>query len=378
MATSTPRSPARTSEPLVPGVAADGTLPLPWLAAPLQAAHRLQRSHALLLQGAAGVGHLEFALLLAQTQLCESPRTLDDGRTPLACGRCASCHLVATRVHPDLLLLLPEAWRVRLGWLGEDEGRLAKGEAKPSKDLKVDQVRQGIAWTQQTSGRGRGKCLVLHPADALNTPAANALLKTLEEPPAGQRLILTTTDAEQLLPTVRSRCQKLVLPLPAPHDARAWLEARGLAQPEALLAATGGSPLEALVWAEEGLDGTLLAALPQQLARGDGSALAGRALPRVLDLLLKFAHDAAARAVGGAPRFFADANWPAGAPALPALLDWQRTLMRTARHDEHPWNAPLLLESLVEQGAACWPRGPARGGAARGGAAGRASLHSGA
>ncbi|OYV02468.1 MAG: DNA polymerase III subunit delta' [Burkholderiales bacterium PBB5] len=341
------------------GVLADGRLPLPWLDGPLQRADALVNSHALLLCGPAGAGHLELALLLAQGQLCEA-RAPGAGLRP--CGRCASCHLVRGRSHPDLLLVLPEALRVQLGWVGDDEGRLTKADAKPSKDLKVEQLRQAIAWTQQTSGRGQGKVLLLHPADALNITSANALLKTLEEPPGGLRILLTSTDPERLLPTVRSRCQRLALGLPPPDQAAAWLRQQGLADDDAaaLLAATSDSPLEALTWAAEGWSAELLATLPARVAGGDATLLSGRALPRVIDLLLKIAHDGLARAVGGAARFFPQARWPAGAD-LAALVAWQKALLRAARHDEHPWNAGLLLESLVIQAAACWPAAQAAG-----------------
>lgn len=321
-------------------------LPLPWLAQPLEQARALDRSHGLLLAGPAGAGHLELAGLLAQAWLCEQP-----AQAP--CGRCASCHLVRQRSHPDLLVLVPEAWRVRLGWLGEDE---ARPDAKPSRELKVEQVRLAIDWSHKTSGRGRGKALLLHPADAMNAASANALLKTLEEPPAGLRLFLTCTDLEALLPTIRSRCQRLALALPDAASARDWLRRQGMTSPEALLALAGGSPLEALAWAEEGVDADWLAELPRQLAAGQAVALQGRALPRVLELLLKLCHDLQLRSAGVPPRFYpADARWPAPADAA-ALVAWQRTLLRTARHDEHPWNAALLIESLVTQATALWPR----------------------
>lgn len=352
------------------GVAADGGLPLPWLGAALDAAAALAGAHALLIHGPAGVGHLEFALLLAQATLCEDPAAARPGRP---CGRCASCHLVATRVHPDLLLVLPDALRVQLGWVDDDDSKLSKADAKPSRDIRVEQVRQAIAWSQQTSGRGRGKVLLLHPADALNGPAANALLKTLEEPPGRLRLLLTSADPERLLPTVRSRCQRLPLHLPPADQAQGWLRGQGLAEPAALLALAGGSPLAALAWAQEGITPAWLADFPRRVAAGDPTPLAGRPIPRVVDLLLKLAHDVQVLAAGGAPRFFAADHLPdAARGADPAALRvWQQALLRTARHDEHPWNAGLLIESLVTQATAVWPAASA----ARPGRAG-ASLHS--
>ena len=357
------------------GVAADGSLPLPWLADALARAARLAGAHALLIHGPAGAGHFEFALLLAQAVLCEAPGAAATGRP---CGRCTSCHLMASRTHPDLRTVLPAALRVQLGWTDEADYLPPKGEAKPSREIRIEQVRLAIAWSQQTSARGRGKVLLLHPADAVNAVSANALLKTLEEPPGAVRLLLTSTDPEHLLPTVRSRCQRLPLMLPDPAQALAWLQAQGLADAEPLLALAGGSPLEALAWAQEGLAGAALAALPRRVAAGDASALAGQPIPRVVELLMKLAHDAQVLAAGGVPRFFAVGQLPTGAD-LAALRHWQQALQRTARHDEHPWNAGLLIESLVTQAAAVWPRAAGRHAplaATLGTPRGGASLHS--
>jgi DNA polymerase-3 subunit delta' len=282
--------------------------------------------------------------------------------------------LVGTRVHPDLLLVLPDALRVQLGWVMDEDSKLTKTDAKPSREIRVEQVRQAIAWAQQTSGRGRGKVMLIHPADALNATAANALLKTLEEPPGALRLLLTSADPERLLPTVRSRCQRLRLELPATDVALDWLLKQGMLDPGPVLRAAGGSPLEALAWATEGLSPGLLAELPRRIAAGDASSLAGRALPRVIDLLLKLAHDVQVLAAGGSPRFYAVDALPTGAD-LSALRAWQRELMRAARHDEHPWNAGLLTESLVSQAAGLWQRQPQTGGRATSATSG-ASLNS--
>ena len=335
------------------GVGRDGALPLPWLADAVQRATALAGAHALLIHGPAGAGHLDLGLVLAQAALCEQTLAAGAALPATGCGCCASCHLVATRVHPDLLLVVPELLRVQLGWAEEDDSKPAKTDAKPSKDIKVEQIRQAIDWCRQTSGRGRGKVLLLHSADALNAVAANALLKTLEEPPGRLRLFLTSQDPERLLATVRSRCQRLPLHLPAPALAMAWLDEHGQTDAAPLLQAAGGSPLEALAWGQEGLNAALLAALPRQVAAGDPTLLAGRAVPRVVDLLLRLSHDAQVLAAGGEPRFFAAAHMPSGVD-LAALLAWQDVLMRTARHDEHPWSAGLLIESLLSQAAACW------------------------
>jgi len=327
------------------GVAADGGLALPWLRDPLTAALRLERSHALLLHAPVDTGQLDLALALAQAWLCEH-------RERAPCGHCNSCRLARQRTHPDLHVVVPESLRLQFGWLVDDDPLLRAG-AKPSREIKVEQVRETIEWTQRSAGSARGRALVLAPAEALNLAAANALLKTLEEPPGSLRIVMAGSDPELLLPTLRSRMQRLRLAPPSVALALQWLESQGAPQTRRALAVTGGSPLAALALHELGLDDAALEELPRWVAKGDSSVLLGKPLPSVIDLLLRVAHDAMARAAGGQPLFFDAARLPPGA-ALPRLVAWQRELLRVARHDDHPWNAPLLVEALVTNGARCW------------------------
>lgn len=339
-------------------VGPDGALALPWLAGWLASA-RGHDGHALLVHGPQGIGQWELALTLAQAWLCEAA----PGEQP--CGRCASCRLVQARAHPDLQVLLPEVLQAPLGWAadGDAEAPSERGSKarQPSKDIKVEAVRAAVAFAQTTSARGRAKVLVIHPAERMNGIAANALLKTLEEPPGAARFVLSCAAPDALLPTVRSRCLALALPLPEPAAALAWLAGRGIARPEVLLAATGGQPLEALAWVEQGVDATGWLRLPAQLLAGDASGLAGWPLPRAVDALQKLCHDLSCVHVGAPPRYF-PADALAGPPAqLDALLAWSRALAEASRHAEHPWNAALMLDTLVAQGhAACRPAQNAR------------------
>ncbi|MGZ5239309.1 MAG: DNA polymerase III subunit delta' [Caldimonas sp.] len=338
-------------------------LVLPWLAAPLRRALETQTAHALLLHGPGSVGQFELALLLAQGWLCESTN-VPVGERP--CGTCAGCRLVLARSHPDLLVLVPEVLRESLGWSsGEgDEGgeERSSGKKKPSKDIRVEEVRAAIAQALTTSARGRGKAIVIHPAERMNAVAANAFLKTLEEPAGDARFLLCSAAPDALPATVRSRCQAIALPLPPAAEAIAWLAAQGIADPEVLLAGCGGQAQDALTLAQLGIDAAAWLALPARVAAADVSALRGWPLPLVVDALQKLCHDAACVASGADPRYFAPASLPRGAD-LGALVRWANELRRFARNAEHPWNADLSVESLVEQGreALQTPRSAQRG-----------------
>jgi len=328
---------------------------LPWLAGPARDIATRQRGHALLLQGNAGAGVFELALRVARTWLCET------AGADAPCGHCTACHLLATNSHPDLLALLPELTQVELGWSvgGNDAPEAGDGEGKakrkPSKEIRIEAVRDAIGWTQKSSSRGRAKVLLLFPADAMNLVASNALLKTLEEPPEGVRLLLVAEDAERLLPTLRSRCQRLLFEGPTPQQALAWLEGQGAANAPVLLAAAGGQPLAARRLAAEGFDAAAWIALPRRVAEGRWEPPAGATIPRLREVLQKLCHDAMALAAGAEPRYF-PANSLPPAPAWPRLADWSQSLARLARHDEHPFNAPLITDSLLAEAKAVWAK----------------------
>ncbi|RVT48971.1 DNA polymerase III subunit delta' [Rubrivivax albus] len=324
-------------------VGPDGALPLPWLAPALGAATG-QRGHALLIVAAPGDGALALLRTLAQGWLCEGP--VVDGRP---CGQCAACRLVQAGAHPDLKQLLPGAQALAHGLASEEEVTNG-GKRKPSKWILIDDVRDTLAWVATTRSRERGKVIVLHPAEALQGPSANALLKALEEPPAGVRWLLSCSDPERLLPTVRSRCQRLVMPSPDTPTAEAWLKGQGVAEPAALLAACAGRPLDALALQVDGVDARAWAALPAALARGQVAAWAGWPLTRTLDALQKLCHDLLAQAAGAPPRYFPASALPAARGGVAPLLAWAAELNRVVRQAEHPWNESLLVEALVGRG----------------------------
>ena len=320
----------------------------PWLQRQLQAALG-QRGHALLLAGPSGLGQYDLALALARAWLCEQPSAQG------ACGVCGSCHAIDVRTHADLCVLLPETLSLELGWPLDEvtQKKLDDKERKPSKLIRVEAARQAVVFTQTTRARGSSKVVLVYPAERMNMESANTLLKTLEEPNGVVRLVLATEAADQLLPTIRSRCQTHAMAWPDEREAIDWLLAQvsrdgkslaTRAQAQVWLQAAGGRPDDALDWARSGLSAETWYALPRALARGDWSLLAPWPAPRQLAGLQKLCHDLMALASGGAPRFFPAEQLPP-APRWAALAPWSKALLEAARSVEHPFNPGLMQEA---------------------------------
>jgi DNA polymerase-3 subunit delta' len=317
----------------------------PWVAAQLRRLLQ-QRGHAWLLHGPSGLGQYPLALELARAWLCERPTA--DG----ACGGCGSCHAIDVRAHADICVLMPETVMIELGWpLGEKAEKEIAEKRKPSREIRVDAMRDAIEFVQRTSARGQGKVVLVYPAERMNAVTANALLKTLEEPPGDTRFVLATEAAHQLLPTIRSRCMAHTMAWPGRSEALDWLAHQGVpaADVETLLRAAGGRPQDALELSRGGIDAKHWSALPRAIGRGDPGVMAGWAPDRVVDGLLKLCHDLMAVRAGAAPRFFPPADLPQP-PSYAALAEWSRELARTQRNADHPWNAGLLVEALVSRG----------------------------
>ncbi|MDO3386579.1 DNA polymerase III subunit delta' [Gilvimarinus sp. SDUM040013] len=152
--------------------------------------------HAIMLAGPQGLGKRHFARVMAQYLLCQSPRSES------ACGRCKSCELNKAGTHPDYKTVAPE---------------------EPGKAIRVDDIR-ALAETQGKTAQQSGyKVVVLEPAEAMNTNAANALLKTLEEPAEKTLLVLVSDAPSSVLPTIRSRCQIRSLAIPPAEQSLHWL-----------------------------------------------------------------------------------------------------------------------------------------------------------
>lgn len=332
------------------------TLP-PWLAA--QCSQLINNpAHALLLHGPSGLGQYELALSIAQSWLCEASdhaERLASGQG--ACGVCASCQQIRARSHTDLVVLMPETLMLSLGWPLPEKAQkeIDDKKRKPSKDIRIDDVRSAVAFAELTSGRGRGKAILVFPAENLNTASANALLKTLEEPQGSLRFVLATEAAHQLLPTIRSRCQAFPLAAPSPQQALDWMAAQaGNAKAQDLevaLHASGGRPLDALQLLAQDVP-ALWPKLPLAMQKGQVQAVAQLSGTQLLDVLHKLCHDLWASKLGVAPRFYQQQDLPKAPPAR-ALAAWGQQLKSLSRQIEHPFKQELLLEDMVNQAKVC-------------------------
>lgn len=295
--------------------------------------------HALLFSGPRGIGKLALARALAQALLCETP-----ARDGAACGACTACLWTENGTHPDCRLVEPLAADAQTE---EEEKKTTIG---------VNQIRALSDFINVSSHRGGFKAIVVHPAEALNVNAANALLKNLEEPPPRTIFILVTHRPHQLLPTIRSRCQQIALAPPEHAAAAAWLAANGVRSPDLALAHTGNAPLLALemqdsdYWAAR-------AAFHRQIAADTldvlttADATADVPIPFVLAWVQKWSYDLAHYRALGRVRYNPDcveAIARAAAKASPvAVLRFHREMVKLQRFAQHPLNARLFVEHVL-------------------------------
>jgi len=306
--------------------------------------------HALLISGPAGVGKLALARHLARRILCETAQGAAD-----ACGNCEGCHWYETGAHPDFRMIQPEA----LGVAAEDADPTEEPDrpagtkkGKPSAEIRIEQIRSLADFLNIGSHRARRRIAIVHPAENLNANAANALLKSLEEPPAGALFVLVSHQPSRLLPTVRSRCISLEVPPPDATLAAAWLAEQGVAHAEALLHFHSGAPLRAA----EASGMTTAAAVAGFLKSWRERPLAAlgqlkekEELALLVEGLQKYAVDQAFRLSGMPARFLSYRNERTTDPS--AALRWARVsreLGGIRRRLDHPLNATLQLHRIMQ------------------------------
>jgi DNA polymerase-3 subunit delta' len=323
--------------------------------------------HAILFHGAAGTGKADFMQAFAQSLLCENVRP--DGH---ACGQCASCGWFVQHNHPDYRRIRPEALEDDPGADSEEGGesdKKAKASRAPSKEIKIEQVRALADFMNISTHRQGLRVVVLYPAEALNMPASNALLKTLEEPPPGTVFLLASNSLDRLLPTILSRCRKFALPMPEHGQALAWLQEQGVADADSWLREQGGAPLAALSQAEAG-NREELEVLLQLLAQPSvdsalkaAERLSKAPLPLLVAWQQRWLYDVFSYKLAGNIRYY-----PRYQKQLAALASKVHTASLVqvikATNDrravaEHPLSPKLFVEDmLLDYTASCSPGGP--------------------
>lgn len=305
---------------------------------------RKRPPHGLLFKGTKGIGKFDLAMNYAQSLLCQRP---DEDET--ACGKCPSCHWFEQESHPDFRLLQPEVLTL--------DGEETESGKKPSKQISVDQIRGLADFVGMSAHQGGRRVVVIHPAEAMNTNAANALLKNLEEPPPGMLFILVSHKPQQLLPTILSRCLSFAVSAPDDASATRWLKEQGVKNPADALAASGFAPLQA-VQLEQQLGSEerekLLRAV-RQPGKLDVFALA-EALQKteqvlVVQWLQQWCYDLNSMKLAGRLRYH-----PGEEAAISKLVEpvaplnlarLQKVLLTAKREAQHTLNPKLFFESLL-------------------------------
>ncbi len=289
--------------------------------------------HAYLITGPAQIGKTTLARTFAQALNCEAQ---DVAERP--CGDCRACKLIAADRHPDVRLLEPEV------------------SSRGSLSHKIETIRELQRGLNLAAYEGRYKVAILKRFDAANQNAANAFLKTLEEPPNNVILLLTATDADTLLDTITSRCRTVGLrPLAADlieqslttrwavPDERAYLLAH-LADGRLGWAVQAAQDLSMLVTRNENIDQlqTVLGGKrSQRFAQAEKLANKPDAIPALLQTWLTWWRDLLllSQKGGGNGRFSQLSN-----------IDHETTLHQQARR----WDKEAILGSLQETRRALW------------------------
>ena len=299
---------------------------------------RSRATQGLLFQGQRGIGKLELAISYAQALLCEHP--VEDGH---ACGKCPACHWFVQGSHPDFRILQPES-----------ETEEVEAGKKASRQISVDQIRSLSDFMGMSAHQGGRRVVIIHPAEAMNTNAANALLKSLEEPPSGLLFILVTHKPQGLLPTIVSRCLSFVLATPDTATATSYLAKQGIKNPLDALASSGFSPLLALQNSEgsEPREKLLRALQQRQMdVFGLAEALQKTEQVQVVQWLQQWCHDLISQKLAGRLRYHpgSEKHIRELAASLDALdLARLQSVLQTAKREaQHTLNPKLFLESLL-------------------------------
>lgn len=320
-------------------------------------------AHANLLTGPAGVGKHQFAAQLAALLLCEQVTHVQAGvaELPQACGVCPSCHWLGSDSHPDFRHVCADTDGDAEADAEQVTTRATDSKKKrASSVIKIDAIRALEDFVYMGSHRQGRRVVLISDADQMNGPAANALLKILEEPPASVYFILATSRVRVLLPTIRSRCRLLAFRGPPRDQAENWLRAHEADSRAAkFIDVAGGAPLQVLEWQKQGVLAALESAL-ETLARAreplvlakEWDDLLKREPILTLDMLVEAVQrwllDATLIGVGLPVRYHSRWNLPerSKVAALTVATKGWRELLRFRRSARHPLNQQLFLEEF--------------------------------
>ena len=316
--------------------------------------------HAILLHGPQGTGKTVFAERLAQSLLCEA--VLLDGQ---ACDRCISCGWFSQYSHPDFRRLRPEV----LDEVGEAEADeaakpAAKASKAPSKEIVINQVRSLGNFLALSTHRQGARVVVIYPAEAMNVAAANALLKSLEEPGPKTIFILVTHNIAGLLPTMVSRCHQFSMAMPAASLSLQWLQTQHVAKAEQFLAEQGGAPLaaaEAAASETAAHQDEFLLALQRpslDLALKTAEQFQKVPVPLLLSWLQRWLYDVFSFKLSGKiryyPRYQKEIKALAAGTELAALLKLLDAAAKRRAAEDHPLSARLLIEEMLLEYGSSW------------------------
>lgn len=303
---------------------------------------------ALLLHGPRGIGKLALGRRFAQLILCETAGVHEP------CGKCEGCRWFLGGQHPDFRQIEPEVLAVPAEVV--DAAPVSSKAAKPSHEIKVDQVRELADFLNIGSHRGRRRLALFHPAEAMNANAANSLLKSLEDPASGACFILISDRYMTLLPTIRSRCISLPVVPPYRKQGLAWLMQEGVENAADWLAFAGGAPLLAQELA--GSDkGRLIAELLGLLRNGGKQALEGWAatdrehIEALAEVLQKWAYDKVFGDFSGGGNFLSKSG---SKPVMDLVQrrEWMEFAVQAGRYRVaagHPLNPRLFAADLISK-----------------------------
>lgn len=328
--------------------------------------HRERFAHAWLIHGMPGIGKQHFALAAAASLLCETPVK------GLACGGCQACQWVMTGNHPDIRRIRPEAVALDEGDVDAASTQSASTAKKaPSREIRVDQLRELNSWFNTATHRGGWRVAVLYPAQALNVISANALLKVLEEPPEHTVFLIVADAPDRLLPTLLSRCRRLPLSVPPIQDSLDWLEHNQVEDAATWLAAASNAPVRAQRMALSGAKACpdWLIDILRVAAIGDPNPDLGTVADQLekepadswIDTLQRLFVDLLLVRSGLGPRYFPSLQ-PLQAVAqrasLQHLSETNKWLAEQRAIANHPLSAKLFVHSILQRAIqACQPVG---------------------